>query len=81
MCRLMNDDMKYMNHFQVIAEYYARSRIDAIIIEGTSIDDLELTLGDVQTYIIQFREHDPRSSRVDFTTFPSDFLSHYGFYL
>ena len=77
----MNDDMQYMDHFQIIAEYYARSRIDAIIANGTSIYDLELTFEEVHKYITTFRETDAHSSKVDFTQFRGDFLSTYGVHL
>jgi hypothetical protein len=80
-CNWINDDMKYMDHFQIISEYYARSRIDTIIADGTSICDLELTLGEVHAYITTFWETDARGSEVDFTEFRKDFLSTYGVHL
>ena len=75
---LMNDDMQYMKHFQCIAEYYARSRIDAIIADGTAICDLELTLGEVHNYITTLWKTDERGSRIDFTKFLNHFSSTYG---
>jgi hypothetical protein len=76
-CNWINDDMKYMDHFQIISEYYARLRIDAIIADGISFYEPELTFNDVHTYITTFLETDPRSSEVDFTEFQNDFLSTY----
>lgn len=81
LCNWINDDMKYMDHFQIISEYYARLRIDGIIANGTSFYEPELTFKDVHTYITTFREKDPRSSEVDFTEFHRDFLSTYGLHL
>ena len=80
-CNWINDDMQYIQHFQVISEYYARSRIDAIIADGTAICDLELTLCEVHNYITTLWETDERGSRIDFTEFRKDFSSTYGVHL
>jgi hypothetical protein len=74
----INDDMKYMDHFQIISEYYARLRIDAIMASDTSFYEPELTLEEVHNYITTFWETDARGSEVDFTEFRKDFLSTYG---
>lgn len=72
--------MKYIKHFEIIAEYFARARIDTSIADDTltSIYCLELTLNDVYKYITEFIEIDCNNKKADFTEFRKDFLAYYG---
>lgn len=62
---------------KIIAEYYARSRIDAIIKSGASIDNLTLTLEDVEKYLDEFQQTDDCANPIIFKSFSRYFRMQY----